>query len=162
MSQMRPLAVAVAKSGLLDEEMVAEFLHWGLPVEHITTGHRPQSTEDLVMSLEEALQSEGLVVERVTDLEVVRQYLATQTIGLLHLEIGEEFSEFNITFGKSKTGMYIVPWKGENVAEEMANGKTYLVEGTNHIYFRNVSDLFFGETKAFMLLSPSTVVSLAK
>lgn len=150
------LAQVIAKSGILDEATIGEFRKWGLPVDQMSTGPRPQSAEQLVASLEEALQSEGLILEKVTDLEIVRQYLATQRVGTLHVEIGSESSEFQLVYGRTSLGEYILQWKGDSISDEMTNGLTYLqTEELDKVFFSNVHELYFGDKKAFMTCSPS-------
>lgn len=147
-----PLAAAIAKSGILDNESLAEFRRWGVPVDELPIGPKPRNAEELMLSIEEALQSEGLVVEKVTDLAAVQQYLSTQTVGTLHIEMGGQYAEFEVFFGRNQLGEYLLPWKGEAVAEEMTNGLTYLVPaGTEEkIFFTNIRELYFGDQKAFM------------
>lgn len=152
-----PLAVAIAKSGLLDDEILLEFSRWGVPLDDLHSGPKPQSVQEVVALLEEALQSEGLVVEKLTDLEIVRQYLATQMVGLLHVEVGEESAEFTVPYGRTQLGEYVFPWKGDAVAEEMTNGLTYFVPADEKpVYFFNMWELYFGDQKVFMVCAPHT------
>lgn len=150
-----PLATAIAQSGVLDEATLNEFGRWGVLLEDFHKSSKPASAEEVVALLEEALQSEGLVVEKLTDLEIVRQYLATQAVGLLHLEVGEEVAEFPVPYGRTQLGEYVFPWKGDIVADEMTNGLTYFVpvEGTA-VYFFTLRELYFGDQKAFMICAP--------
>ena len=39
----------------------------------------------------------------------------------------------------------------------LTNGRTYLVVDDTHVFFKDVRELFFGEQKAFMVCTPSTV-----
>lgn len=151
-----PLAAAIARSGILDEESLSEFRRWGLPIDELPIGPKPTSVQELVLSIEEALQSEGLVIEKVTDLEAVQQYINTQAIGILHIQIGTESADFDVPYGRNHLGEYLFPWKGDTVAEEMTNGTTYLVpSGTeDKIFFSNLRELYFGDNKAFMACTP--------
>ena len=151
---MKNLAVVVAKSGLLDPNVLAELKKWGLPVVDVPI--RPMSPEDLSEAIREALESEDLVVSKLTDFDSIKQYLATQSHGLLHMVIedGGE-TEFDISFGRTALGEYILPWRSESIKDEMTNGFTYLKDGGTKVYFEDVQEAYFGDTKAFMICRPS-------
>lgn len=157
-TNLKPLASAILKSGIIGPEVLVEFRKWGFPFEEdpSTTFSTPT---DVVESLEAALQSEGLVIERVTDIDVTKQYLGTTKVGTLHVEIEGEVADFPIPYGRTPMGEYIIPWRGDNVTSEMTNGLTYLRTDGGDIFFSSVRDFFFGETKAFMVCSASIVVS---
>lgn len=151
-----PLAAVIARSGLLDASTLDEFRRWGMAVDELPLEQKPTSAAELIEALERALQDEGLVMERLTDLEAVKCYLSTQKIGTLHVEVDGEQADFQVVYGRSELGEYLLPWKGESVAEEMTNGLTYLTpEGSDDkIYFSNLRELFFGNQKSFMACTP--------
>ena len=69
-----------------------------------------------------------------------------------------EASKFSITYGKTPTGEYIIAWRGEAISEMLVNGHTFLLEKDDtQIFFRDVRDLFFGETKSFIVCVPGLV-----
>lgn len=154
-----PLAAVIARSGILDAESLDEFRKWGAPLDELL---EPESlgfkdAKELVLSIEEALQSVELVLEKVTDLEVLRKFLHTQKLGILHVHIGGETAEFDVLYGRNGFGEYIMPWKGESMAEELANGLTHLLlpETGEQVFFQNVRDLYFGDHRAFVACTPT-------
>lgn len=153
---MNSLAAAVLRSGLLDQETVNEFRKWGSPIEFPERlPPFPRNPSEVVILLEEALQSEGFVLTKETDLEILSAYMTTQKQGGLHLSVGDQSTNFEVTYGMTTSGEYILPWRSETIQEEMTNGQTHLClrDGTE-IYFKDVRELFFGEVKAFMVCRP--------
>jgi hypothetical protein len=160
---MHSLALAVVKSGILPEEALAEFRRWGHDVE--TPPPIPKDPKEIVQALEQALQDEGLVVTRETDLEAVTYFLMNQLQGELYVVLEEEghteTSGFPCNFGITPMGDYIIQWHSESIEEVMTNGKTHLnFQGKDtlgahvEVYFNRVREIFFGDTKAFMICTP--------
>jgi hypothetical protein len=161
---MHSIAVAIAKAGILSPETLQEFRRWGLPLENLPT---EKITDPAVLShaIEEALQDEGLVLTRETDLGVVQQYLQTMKRGHLHVVIDDddgriEETDIEVFFGTTTMGEYILRWYSEGITDVLTNGKTYLrtygpLEDVNQVYFRAVRELFFGDQKVFMLCEPA-------
>lgn len=154
---MNPIAAAVISSGLLDPVMVEEMRRWGIEIAE-PKDTRPQSVEELAGRIREALEGEGYVLVRETDLTVLQQYAATMQQGNLHLvlDVDDDLEEDDIpiTFGRTPLNEYILPWKSTGIADVLANGMTYLDDGPSRVYFRQVRELFFGGTKAFMICEP--------
>lgn len=154
---MNPLSVAILQSGIIDRRMLQELKKWGAPIEvPEKLPPSPKTSDEVVALLEGALDSEGMVLTRETDFDVLRQYLATQKPGCLHCVTDGSDADIIIVFGKTPANEYIVPWKGESIFEMMTNGETYLQDGRHAIYFSSVRDLFFGDMQAFMVCTPST------
>lgn len=115
----------------------------------------------MVQGLEEALQGEGLVLTRETDFAALDHYLTTQAPGSLHVvmesEDGDMSSDIECTYGVLPTGEYIIRWYSESIEEVMTNGKTYLAAGKPgvEIFFTRARELFFGDTKAFIVCTPA-------
>ncbi len=159
---MHSIAVAVVKSGLLPEEALAEFRRWGHDVE--TPPPLPKAPEEIVLALEQALQDEGLVLTRETDLEAVGNYLTQQREGVLHVVLGEggERAETDIpcSYCFSKMGDYLIRWHADSIEDVLTNGETYLelgegdINGPAKVYFNRVREVFFGDTKAFVVCTP--------
>lgn len=161
-----PITTAVLKSGLIHPSYLNEFKRWGAPIEipEDMPTSPPKTLDEAAVAIEEALQSEGQVLTRETDLEVLRQYLETQVSGVLHVEIDGEssssFADIPVSFGLTRTCDYIIPYKSESILDEMTNGLTYLRgqgDGGPKVFFSAVRELFFGETKTFMLCTPAEV-----
>lgn len=132
-----------------------------MPVE-VSTGPAPRSPEEVVSAIEQALQDEELIITRETDLEAVKQYLETQTQGILHVvvsEDGEEVSsDIGTTYGRTKMGEYVIRFHSEGLEEVMTNGKTFLLEDDDgpgtEVFFSHARELFFGDLKAFVVCTP--------
>lgn len=161
---MNALAMAAIKAGLIDKDMLEEFRRWKAPIDIPEELPEPPKTiEEAAAAIEEALQGEGLVVTRETDLEILQQYLTKQRVGKLHVEVpkeaGHEFitteADFDIVYSSSLTGEYIIPWQGDNIRSEMTNGLTYLLIDDEKVFFKDIREVFYGDTKAFMVCTPS-------
>lgn len=153
-TNLKPLASAILKSGILSDPILDEFRRWGHPIEEEADRIVFSSAKDVVESIEQALQSEGLVIERVTDVNLINQYLQSMKIGELHVQIGDQSGDFPVSYGRTPMGEYIIPFKGDNIVEEMTNGLSHLKDSDgNDIYFAAAREFFFGETKAFVVCS---------
>jgi hypothetical protein len=164
---MHSIAQAVVQSGLLSEETLAEFRRWGHPIE--APPPIPKSLDEVVLAIEQALQEEGLVVTRETDLEAVATYLTEQRSGVLHVVLGEgaERVETDIpcSYSYSKMGDYLIRWHADSIEEVLTNGETYLLAHSltlngspdvpDKVFFNRVREVFFGETKAFIVCTPT-------
>lgn len=150
---MTELSKAVAQSGALDEHMLSELAKWRLPLE-LPEGDPADSPEAAVEAIEAALEGQSAVEVRATDLDVLRQYLATQAKGRLHIVTDIESGTFPVNYGVSKFGDYIIPWKADSLVEYLTNGKSHLRAGGKEVYFASVQELFFGERKVFILCVP--------
>lgn len=167
---MHSIAAAVVKAGILPEETLAEFRRWGHPVEAPTT--LPVGPEEVVNAIEKALQEEGLVVTRETDLEAVTDFLKTQAPGELTVVLEEpdgteHTTSFPCPYGMTAMGEFILQWHSDSIEDVMINGKTHLsfqspdtLGARVEVYFTRVRELFFGTQKAFMICTPSTPVKL--
>jgi hypothetical protein len=162
---MNPLATAVIKSGLLTQATLDEFRRWRPPVELPEEATPPPETiEEAAKCIEEVLQSEGYVITRETDLEVLQQYMTTQRKGELHIEIfvskdePNRTADFEVYYGRTRSGEYIFAYRGDTMAEEITNGLSYLAidEGDTggKVFFKETREVFYGTTKAFMVCSP--------
>jgi len=146
-----PLANAIAKSGILDGPMLEEFRKWGVFPE-VESGPPPRTAEEVVRSLQAALESEGLVLEKVTDLEVLHQFIHTQEVGVLHMIVDTEEGDFRVVYGRTPLGEYIFSWFGEAVAEEIINGLSYLTTAADEkVYFQTLREFYYGDQKTFMV-----------
>ena len=161
-----PLTNAVLKSGLISEQQLAEFRRWKAPIDiPEKLPKMPSSIEEAAQAIEQALQSEGYIISRDTDLDILRNYLGTQRPGLLHVEIPtddptvEDRADIPIAYGMTPLGEVILPWTSESISNELTNGYTYFLlspdDPTSQVFFDGVRDLFFGEQRAFMVCRPT-------
>lgn len=128
-----------------------------------------EKPEEVVQAIEEALQDEGLVLTRETDLESINDFLNSSVQGTLHVVIeteGEPDQEADIEclYGRNALGEYIIKWHSDSIEDVMTNGKTFLrasagidlstlrvVPSGPRIYFTRARELFFGNVKAFVV-----------
>lgn len=158
---MRPLSVAVVRSGLIPEDVLSEFKRWGLPVEIVPEEKTLQTPEAVVNVIMDALESEDQVRTRDTDFDVLKRYIDPrfQIQAKMNLDNGEgEKSTAKITVCKTRMGDFAIPYRGEAVAELLINGHTHLTyeeDGEKHkVTFVNVEEMYLGEQKVFMICKP--------
>lgn len=150
---------AVLRAGLVNENQLAEMKRWAPPsLDPDAVVEEPKTLEEAATLVSEALQSEGYVLMRETDLAVLKQYVETMQRSILHL-VPDESSEgdIDVTFGRTPLGEYIIPWRSESIRDMMTNGVSYLIDGGHRVFFNDVRELFFGPEKAFMVCKPSAV-----
>ena len=150
---MRELARIAVRSGIVSPDMTSEFAKWGYFIDSgLDSSPAPRTKEEFVEQVEQALESEDLVIVRETDLAALEQYLTTQKIGHLVVLDNGEAVKFDITYGRTTSGEYIIAWRGEAISELLTNGLTFLLEQDDtQVFFSSVRDLFFGETKSFIV-----------
>lgn len=155
---MRQLARIALRSGIVSPDMTAEFAKWGFYFnsDDLSSVPAPKTKEQFIEQVEQALEAEDLVIVRETDLSVLDQYLSTQKVGSLVVIDNGTPVKFDITYGMAKTGEYIIAWRGDSISELLTNGLTFLLEkDDNQVFFSNVRELFFGETKSFIVCAPA-------
>ncbi len=162
---MNPLADVILRSGILTPGDHAEFARWKAPaiVDAGDDGPTIDSAAQVIEGIERALQSRELVLVRATDLDIVTQFLRSQKHGKLHVTVTDQEvtqqAAFDIVFGRSSIGEYILPWKSELVEDVLVDGSAYLVEqdengNERNIHFSNVRVLYFGEQKTCIICTP--------
>lgn len=159
-----PITQAVLKSGLITKDQLAEFRRWKAPIDlPVDIPDPPKTLEAAASAIEEALESEGFIISRDTDLDILQYYLRTQRHGRLHVEIPtdditvESVADIEVTYGMTPIGEYILPWASESIAEAMTNGLTFLAllgEPFTHVFFSEARELFYGQHKAFIICRP--------
>jgi hypothetical protein len=115
--------------------------------------------EVLSQAIAGAIESEGYILTRETDLGAIPQYLQTARMAVLHVVMdgtGED-ADFEVRVGHTPTNEYILPWQSESITDLLTNGQTYLRVDKKRIYFNQARELFYGQHKAFIVCSPSTV-----
>jgi hypothetical protein len=146
---------AVLKSGLLSKDALEEMKRFSPVIPGDAVVEELKDLDTAVTIIATALESEGYVVVRETDLEVFHQYVETSKPGTLHIETDESQTDIEITYGKTKMGEYIIAWRSESIEDLLTNGRSYLQAEGNRIFFSGLRELFFGETKAFMVAQAS-------
>ena len=157
----------IARSGLIPPDMLPQFYKWKL-LDEVGKIDLPKTADQLVERISEILDDDGMRMVRVTDIDIVQRYFATQEFGDLVVTTDGadgQSTTFEVAFGRTLTGEIIFPWRGDNVANLMTNGLTHLLIKQQHknlatvtaVFFCDVKEMYFGETKAFMICQPSTI-----
>lgn len=152
------LARAVIQSGALDTDMLRELNKWKLPGVIVPSEAGFSTPEEALEAIEEAMTSADQVEVRVTDLDILKNYLQTRKSGKLHI-VTEDGSrgQLNVTFGtinRRNYVDYIIPWNNDSIEAILTNGESHLLDDKKKIYFSAVMDLYFEDTKAFMVCTP--------
>ena len=150
---MSDLAKAVSLSGAINSEMLRELAHWRLPID-LPEGDPFESPEEAIAAIEDAMTGSEQVEIRTTDLDVLRQYLRTKRKGKLHLSASRGSGTIDIEFGVSVLGEYIIPWNADSIVDIMTNGESHILDVRRKVYVTDVTELYFGNSKAFMLCTP--------
>lgn len=156
---MSQLTDIIIKSGIIPENVLNEVRRWGLPTGEAQPPNEFQAdmpVQKLCDAIDEAIQSEGYVLTRETDLEAIGQYLNSMTKGSLHVVLEDEStSNFEVHFGRNAIGEFIIPWRSDSITDLLTNGETYLKIGKEKVFFSNARELFYGNNKAFVVCTPS-------
>lgn len=157
---MSQLTEIIIKSGVVPPNVLAEVRRWGLPTGDASPPSEldaPVPIEKLCEAIDEAIQNEGFVLLRETDLELIPQYLNTMQRGVLHLTLeNDNVQKFEVYFGRNHVGEYLMPWRSDTIIDLMTNGETYLKVDREKIFFSSARELFFGDNKAFLVCTAST------
>lgn len=156
---MSELAKAIAMSGALDTGMLRELSKWKLPGVVVPDEDGFSTPEAAVEAIEEAITGADQVEVRVTDLDVLKNFLQSRKEGKLHVVNDERDTQgtWSITFGTIRRLThtdYIIPWNSDSIEALLTNGQTYLLDEKKKVYFARITDLYFGDQKAFMLCTP--------
>lgn len=158
---MKPIAVAVVRSGLVSPNTLTEIRRWGLPVELVESDKVLTDPRQVVDLIQNALEGAEQVKISETDLDVLTRFLDPryQREGTLVVKDGDQKSTSKVMYCVTPLGEFAIPWMSESIADLMTNGQTYLrfktCEGENeHVKFFDVREVFFGDRKAFMVCTP--------
>lgn len=151
---MHPIIDVILKAGLLSKQQLEEMKRISPVIDRDAEVGEPVDLELASRLVLDALEREEYVLVRETDLEVLRQYASSAKSGALYIEGEDGHTSFDVTFGRTTMGDYVIAWRGESIKELMTNGLTHLLDGVEPIYFQDVRELFFGEQKAFMVCVP--------
>ena len=152
------LARAIAQSGAIDESMLRELNKWKLPGVVVPSEAGFTTPEEALEAIEEAMTSANQVEVRVTDLDILKNFLQTRRSGKLYV-VTEDGTKgaINVTFGtisRRNYVDYIIPWNNDSIETILTNGESYLLDDKKKVFFSAVMDLYFEDTKAFMVCTP--------
>ncbi len=158
---MKPLAIAVIRSGIISKDSLAQFAKWGMPVHVISEEDIIDDTDVLLSMIKEALDGPDQVALRDTDLDILKLWLDVnrQRKGKLIVADGKDKATRTIIYCLSPLGEYIIPWTSEDISFMMLNPESYLViedeEGNkSKVYFAEVREIYIGAHKSFMACMP--------
>lgn len=153
------ISEVVVKAGLVSPEKLSELQRWGAPVPEVEddpqASQSPIYPEEVVRAIDRALDDQGLVVVRETDLEALKQYVESMKPGRLYVFIDDQSADFDVEVGVLKSGEYLLPWRSDSITDVLANGQTFLEIDEKKVFFSSARELFYGETKAFVACTPS-------
>jgi hypothetical protein len=155
---MNGLSDIILKSGLLNENTIREFQRWGMPVptpEPRGEYEAEPTPEAISRAIADAIEGEGMVLVRETDLEAIPRFLQGMKDAVLHVVTDGQEHDIDVKASFEKN-VWTMPWRSESITDMLTNGETYLrVEGKRY-YFRDARDLFYGQQKAFVVCTVST------
>lgn len=158
---MNELAKLMVNSGVLNPTQIAEFQRWGTVQDNdLKMKDPPKDAQEFMLEVERVLQKEDMVLLRETDFAALTNYLKNQRQGVLYLDTGSASTEVNVAYTLSTSGEYLIPWMAEGISDLLVNGLTYLKTADTRVFFSEVRELFYGETKAFVVCRPSQIESL--
>lgn len=159
---MSALSKAMIETGLLSSDVLAQFKYWGLgDVNPDAAPTTIKSLQEIVGQLKEAIDSEDMVEIRATDLDIVHEYLSCQLKGRLTLPdyTTGKTNSFPITYSLTKLGEIVIPWASEDIRDLLIDPRACLkpVKGSGlpKYVFIDVRELFFGQSKAFLVCTPA-------
>lgn len=159
---MRPIGLAVMRTGLVDHDTLSELRRWGLPVQEVDSSSEllTQGT-DVVHILQDAMEGGEQVRVQDTDLDIVQRWLnpANQVAGKLVIRtLDDKRTSVSVKFCWTVMHEAAIPWRSESISDLMLDGDTHLQytdkDGVRHkLYFADVRELYVGDTKAFLVCS---------
>jgi hypothetical protein len=158
---MSMLTEVILKAGILSEETLREMQRWGLPVgePQLKSEYDAEMTPGAIsQAISNAIEDQGYVLTRETDLSAIPQYVKTAQPAVLHVIMDNgEHADFEVQVGRTNTNEWILPWQEEDITDMLTNGETYLKVKGQKVYFNQARELFYGRHKAFIVCTPSMV-----
>lgn len=147
----------VLMAGILPPEVVEQMQRWGcIPREVEVQASSTLNEEKTAEMLRMALDSDAVTELRDTDLDIVKFYLENKQRARLYLPEGGDASYVEVFYCLTSLGEIVIPWQGENIRDLLLDNQSYLKPpGGAPVYFADVRDLYFGETKAFIVCQPA-------
>lgn len=153
----------MVRGGVVSADALAEFRRWkvpGVPAELPvpapvdTLEEATAALIELRSGVERVLQDRDLVLPRVTDPDLLAQYTNTRFEGTLHVETGTEQADFQMIFGRTARGEYIIPWSSEALEDVLERGEAWIVQ-PEEVHFVSTNTFSYGPDKAFIVCIPA-------
>jgi len=159
---MKTLTEIMIGSGILEESVLQEMLRWGAPLppreesEETEAGLQVYKPELFCQAIEKAIQEEGYLLTRETDLDLIPQYIASIRNGDIHLKYEDQEGSYPTFYGMTPSGEYIIAWsKPEDITDVLTNGESFLESEGDKIYFSSLREHYYGKNKAFIVCTRS-------
>lgn len=144
---MSDLVNVLAKAGILPMTVGAEFRRWGMAAFDDLPMPEEMTVSKVITQLMQAMEDEGVVLVKETDLAALDRYLKTQRLGTLNLFKQQSIP---IMYGVSLTGEILIPWTdGDSIEELLTDPDTFLEAGSDRLSFVSCRPVFYGEQRAF-------------
>lgn len=155
----RPVAGAVIDTGIVDASDIEQLRQWGLFTGEDAAPGKYKTAVEVINCIREALDSGETVELRRTDLDLAKEWLKDHRKGRLYMVPTGSTKPVSISidYHKTRMGDYVIPWTSDSIFNLMVAETTYLVVDGKKIHFSDVEELFYGDSKAFMLCAPSRV-----
>lgn len=153
--------LAVLRAGIVPVTTVNELARWGMQVPE--TVPVVEDRKEVLAGIREAIESRKTVAIRQTDLDALNIYAEDPKEGRLYYTVpdsskpGARKTTFvDVTYAVTPAGDYLIPWTDEDIFDLMLDPGTYLKPaGDPRVYFAEISELYYGEEKAFMSCRPA-------
>lgn len=156
---------AVVSTGLVPLQSIDELRRWGLfhneeAAEQLRLCMELQplpSRDEIGRRVERALSSKEFSSVKITDLDIIDEFLDTARTCSLCIADGEDKDVSQFLVGKTKFGEFILPWHddAEHLIDVLTNGMSHIVVDDLAYYFKDVFSVYFGQKHAFLLCVPS-------
>jgi hypothetical protein len=164
------LSALVIRLGLVHPETIKETKSWGIFYDLDTDKTvKIDDPNQIAAIIQEAIESEDIVVSKLSDFDIVSRYLKTQVNGKLSLVVPgsdglpseatgaseQQLAKFNVIFGRTISGEYIIPYRAESITELLLHPDSSLEYEENgegaKVHFKDVTDIYHGDTKIFLV-----------
>jgi hypothetical protein len=155
MTDIGPRSRALLSTGLLPLEAVVQLQRWGALPRDLNVAVEDLDEETLVDRLRAVLDNEAITELRDTDLDALKIYLRSRYKARLYVTINNVASHLDVSCCTTRSGDFLIPWQSESIREVLLDPSTYLrLPNQTKVQFADVRDLYFAETKAFLVCTP--------
>ena len=154
---MRPIADAVVRAGLVDDNVLQQMARWGIQITAVPDEKILRDPQSVIEHIRNAIESKAHVSVDETDLDLLRRFLSKehQKQGRLIVKEGRSHSTQNIVFCMTQMGECAIPWTDDEEPYVMVNGETHLKwaddEGDHDVTFLDMRTVSFGNKRMFVV-----------
>jgi hypothetical protein len=154
---MNRVAEIILRAGLLSPNTIQEIKKWGLPVEIPPPPGEydaAPTAESISRAIADAIEGEGYLLMRETDLEAIPRFLNSMKQAVLHVVLPDTAADIPIQVGRLNE-QWLLPWRSDSITDILTNGETHLRFEGKKIFFGDARELFYGSHKAFIVCTQS-------